>query len=154
MTTESPPPPEPPPRALLPPLRIGPAHPLALVLVALVCGAGFFAFALRWSDGVSDGIYHLAFAIQLALMPPLYGMAHNGDRPIWKGVLLLAFGTLTWGVGLVYADLVPPTEIRVQGGWGIRPAAPEYYLPPVMFALAWLLMMGHWVWSAVRRRRR
>lgn len=139
---------------LPPPRRLGPAHPVALILVILVMGGGFFAFALRWNDRMGDGIYHLAFAIQLALLPPLYGMAHNGDRPIWKAVILLAFGALTAGVWLIYSDLAPPRELPVPGGWQRRGEAPEYLLPPASFAIAWVLMIGHWGVSAVRRRRR
>lgn len=145
MTASSPP--------LPPPARLGPAHPVALILVVLVMGAGFFAFALRWNDRMSDGIYHLAFAIQLALLPPLYGMAHNGDRPIWKAVILFTFAALTVGVGFIYADLTPPREVPVPGGWQRRPETPEYLLPPVLFALAWALMLGHWIVSAILRRR-
>ncbi len=136
------------------PRRLGPAHPLALILVVLVMGAGFFAFALRWNDRMSDGIYHLAFAIQMALLPPLYGIAHNSDRPIWKAAILLAFGALTAGVAVIYADLAPPREVPVPGGWQLRAEAPEYLLPPVLFVIAWSAMVGHWGVSAVRRRRR
>ncbi len=135
------------------PRRLGPAHPVALIVVALVMAGGMLAFGLRWDDRVSDGIYHLAFAFQLALLPPLYGIAHNGDRPVWKAAILLSYAALTVGVGFIYVDLAPPREVPVPGGWRVRAEAREYFLPPAMFAAAWALMVGNWFVSALLRRR-
>jgi len=141
------------PAPLPAPARLGPAHPVALIVVALVMAGGMLAFGLRWEDRVGDGIYHLAFAFQLALLPPLYGIAHNGDRPAWKAAILLSYAALTVGVGFIYVDLAPPREVPVPGGWRVRAEAPEYLLPPAMFAAAWTLMVGHWCVSALLRRR-
>lgn len=117
-------------------------------------GAGFLAFALRWDDRAEDGVYHLAFAIQMALLPPLYGAAHNAARPVWKGAILLFFAAMTAGAGFIYADLAQPREVPLPTGWATRPEEPLYMLPPAMLAAAWAILAGHWLVSFVGRLRR
>jgi len=95
-------------------------------------------------------VVHAALAAQLALLPMLYGVAHNAERPFGKALVLTFLLAVTIAVGRLYADLAQPRELPLDDGFRLRPEAPLYYLPPAMLWTATALLAGHWV-AAVGR---
>jgi len=129
---------------------LSPAHPLALVVLALVVGAGVLGAHLRRIDGVTDWWVHVALAVQLALVPLLYGVAHNAERPVGKALALLFLLAVAVALWKLYGDLALPREVPADDGFRLRPEAPLYYLPPAMLWGACALLAGHWA-AAVGR---
>lgn len=131
----------------------GPAHPVALLTLALLLGAGLVGAHLRRADGAADWYLHAGLGLQLGLVPLLYGLAHNAERPVGKTLAVLLLVAVTLAAGLLYADLAGPRDVPLPDGYRLRGARPWYYAPPAMLWCAAALLVGHWAWGVVRRIR-
>ena len=132
----------------------GPAHPVALLALVLLVGAGLVGAHVRRGDGVVDWWVHALLGLQLGLVPLLYGLAHNAERPFGKAVVLLFLVGVTIASGFLYSDLAGPRDVPVPDGFRPRGGRPWYYAPPAMLWAASMLLAGHWAHGVVRRIRR